>query len=153
MAGNSLGAQPINNQQIPSPQKSAGWLLTRVQRGLLHAALDHAGEAFDTDPNSLRVAGGEVQPHGVAWPALGVERRAGHISHLLLDSDGEQLQRVAAFRQGQPEEQAALRTGPGGTFRHEILEGLQHGIAAVAINLANVGNVILEPIAACQLIG
>ena len=86
------------------PQKSAGWLLTRVQRGLLHAAFDHAGEAFDTNADGLGVASGEIQPHGVARPALGVERRAGHVSHLLLDSDGEQLQRVTAFRQGQPEE-------------------------------------------------
>ena len=128
-------------------------LLTRAEWGLLHAALDHAGEAFDSDADGLGVAGGEIQPHGVAWPALGVERRAGHISHLLLDSDGEQLQRVAAFRQGQPEEQAALRSRPGGAFRHEILKGLQHGIAALAVNLANVGDVILEPIAARQLIG
>jgi len=91
-------------------------LLTRAEWGLLHAALDHAGETFDANADSLGVAGGEIQPHGVAWPAVRVERRAGHISHLLLDSDGEQLQRVAAFRQGQPEEQAALRARPGGAF-------------------------------------
>ena len=58
----------------------------------------------------------EVQPHRVVAAAVGVERLAGHERDVLFERLGEQLAGVDRRRHLGPDEQAALRSGPGAAF-------------------------------------
>src|SRR5579863_6380873 len=56
----------------------------------------------------------------------------------------EQRLRVSSFGHRNPKEQASLGMGPGDFRRKILVESMQHGIAALAVDLADELDVLIE---------
>ena len=117
--------------------------------------LHRNGQAADAFANLLRLTVGEVQPHVAATlvAVVGVKAIAGNEGHVFRQSRGQQRLRVTAFRHRHPQEQPALGMGPGHFAREVLVQSVEHGVAALAIDLANELDVLVEEAVAGDFIG
>src|SRR5208282_6397528 len=114
-------------------------------------------EAPDPFANSLRLGVGEVQPE-VPASLLAVEiGREETISrdkgHVLLQSLLQKNVCVHALGQGDPEEQSSLRTRPGYLRRKVPGQGVQHVVAALPVDDAQLLHMLVEKVVAGHFVG
>ena len=114
-----------------------------VERDLL---ADDLADPADALADRVVADAREVQPHLRAAAAVEVGRAAGHERDVLAQRARQQVGRVDVVRQPRPDEQAALRPGPGRLAREVLGERLEHDVAPPPVDageLADVG----EPVA------
>ena len=77
----------------------------------------------------------EVQPHRGAAAAVEVGRPPGDERHVLAQRPGQQVGRVDVVRQRRPDEQPALRPGPGRLGREVLGQRVEHRVAPPPVEL------------------
>ena len=95
------------------------------------------------DPRTARVIAAAQRMEGVP----------GHVGDARLQGAVEQLQAVEPGRQGRPEEEAAGRARPAGVRREVPGQRLEHGVAALVVDVAQLAHVAVEEAAAGGLPG
>ena len=127
-----VGARTVVAPRTELPRRGVG-----VEGGAeLQLGLDDAGQPADAlaDPLGGRVAVG--QPHRAGPEAVGEERRARHVGHPGGDRARQHRLRVDAGREGEPDVEAPVGDVPPAGRRHQVVERVDHRVAALAVHLA-----------------
>ena len=99
---------------------------------------------------SVLVGAREVEPHRVAAAAVEVGAVARHERHVVAQRAGEQVGGVDEVGQRGPDEQAAAGPRPLGLRREVLGEGVEHRVAALAVDVGQRVDVV-APVAALEV--
>ena len=139
----------------PRSRPVGGWaddvVLTGDRAVELHLGIDHAADPLDPLADLVRARGREVEPHRRSSAAIHVRRGAGDEGDVLAQRLRQQVGGVDVVRQRRPAEQAAGGVRPGRPFGEEPLQRLEHRVAALAVDAAEVVDVA-APVALAEVL-
>ena len=108
----------------------------------LHLLLDHGADPLDPLADPIRGRGGEVEPHRRAPAPVGVGRGSRDEGDVFAQRPRQQVRRVDVGGQRRPAEEPSGRARPGRLRREEALERVQHRVAPLAVDVAQVADVV-----------
>jgi len=99
------------------------------------------GEALHAFGDQVGRPVGEVQPQEVALGRAREERRSGHEGNPLAQGLGQEARGVRAIGEPYPDEEPSFRARPGRAGGELAPERVEHGVAALAVQRADAGDV------------